>query len=154
MRHIITRNIILFCLLFFECLGNVYAVKHYNVRVDVRFGSKFYSVIINNDGNAYAIKGRGSNYIENFKIITSDTSRLFKLAHIDVFYRNLNKIRTKPFITSSSVTDSPRAEIYYSGKKIYDANEEGTIFWDTFRPIMQQLPKEYNPFLLDGHPFG
>jgi hypothetical protein len=150
----IARSVALYCCLFFAYTINVDAQTHYNIRVDIRFGYKFYSIFIDNNSRAYVIRGNGSGYLENFKIITSDTSHRFKLSHINLFYRDVDKLKAKPRIMNSSVTDSPRVEIYYEGKKIYDGQESGTMFWEMFKPVMLQLPKGYNPLLLDDHPFG
>ncbi len=148
----IARSIILFCCLFFAYILNVNAQIHYNIRADIVFGYKFYSIFVGNNGNAYVIRGKDSGYPESFKVISSDTSRVFKLKHIGVFYRYVAKFKAKPLINHSLVTDSPQVTIYYKGKMIYNGPESG-MFWDMFRPVMLQLPKGYNPFLTDDQPF-
>lgn len=139
--------------IFMSCKGKqARADMLYNVRADFRMGSKFYSIWMNENGKAYAIKGEGSFYTEPLKILTSDTSEVFRMDSVGQFYKNLETVRKKP-ITGSNYMGAPRVEIYYDGQQIYDSYRWNEAFWDLFRPIMHQIPKKFNPFLTNDKPF-
>lgn len=53
----------------------------------------------------------------------------------------------------SNTVDAARIETYYDGKKVYDAYGFNRKRMLLFRPIMAELPKGFNPFLTDDHPF-
>ena len=107
---------------------------------------------MNESGDAYALKGKGSNYMESFKVISSDTSAEFKFDSGKVFIEKLRVIRKKPIINTGNY-DAPRVEIYYAGELIYDTGNWDNQFWDLFRPLMRQIPSEYNPFIVSNNPF-
>ena len=69
-----------------SCKDKNHADKSINARSDIRFGSKFFSICISENGMAYVIKGRGSQHTDSFKIFTSDTSSIFKLDSANVFF--------------------------------------------------------------------
>jgi len=127
--------------------------KSYDIRSDIRFGKKFFSICISEDGTAYAIKGVGSHYLEPLKVESSDTSKIFKLDSIEVFLKNLDHMKDNPIIKPFRL-DSPRGEVYYKQKKVYDDYKWDDFFWNLFNPIMRQIPAEFNPFRGDTHPFG
>ncbi|MGK2862486.1 MAG: hypothetical protein ACSLE0_11160 [Chitinophagaceae bacterium] len=140
---------LLYTLFFFatilSCKERYHNNRSYCVRTDIRFGSRFCSIFINEDGTAYAIKGRGSHYTEPLKIISSDTSNIFKLDSIKLYLENLNKIKDEPVIGGYR-NDAHRAEIYCNQKKVYDAYNWDEEFWKLIKPIMEQIPKGFNPF--------
>jgi hypothetical protein len=144
---------ILLLLAIISCKGKTNNGKPYNVRSDIRLGTKFYSIFLNREGRAYVIKGKGSYYTDTLKIEASDTSSTFKLDSVKIFFESLNKIRTHPIFKMNRTGTAPRAEVYYEGKKVYDAYEWDETFWDLFRPIMEQIPQGYNPFRSDDKPF-
>ena len=148
---------LLYTLLFFatilSCKESGVDEKSYNVRSDIRFGSKFFSICINEDGAAYVIKGTGSHYTESLKVESSDTSNIFKLDSVKLFFERLNNIKDNPIIGANRL-DAPRVEIYYNQKKVYDAYKWDEIFWNLFKPIMEQIPSGFNPFRADEKPFG
>jgi hypothetical protein len=138
---------------FYSCTEKNADKESYNVRADVRFGTKFYSIFLNEQGKAYAIKGVGSDYTDTFNVKSSDTSRVFKLDSTKIFLMNLDKIKSHPIIEGVSQPDAPRVEIYFDQQKIYDVYKWDGTFWGLFRPIMEQIPKGYNPFRISENPF-
>ena len=145
-------HLVIFFTILFSCKEDSFRKDTYNVRSDIRLGSKFYSFYISKDGKAFVIKGTGSYYTEPLKVETSDTSEVFKLDSVNVFYNHLNRIKENPIIGVNR-SDVPRVEIYYNKEKIYDAYKWDETFWDLFKPIMEQIPKGYNPFQVDDQPF-
>lgn len=143
---------LIFFTLLSSCKEGSVRSDRYDVRSDIRLGSKFYSLYTSKDGKAYAVKGTGSYYTEPLKVKTSDTSEVFKIDSANVFYHHLNRIKESPIIGANRL-DAPRVEIYYNEKKIYDAYKWDETFWDLFKPIMRQIPKGFNPFRADDQPF-
>ncbi|HEV8283905.1 MAG TPA: hypothetical protein VGQ09_06330 [Chitinophagaceae bacterium] len=135
-----------------SCKQNVTSEKEYNFQANIRLGYKYYSINVNEEGKAQVIKGKGSFYTEPLKIESSDSSKIFKIDSLRVFFENVDKIKRSPLIDSNR-TDAPRVEMYYQHKKIYDAYKWNENFWDLFRPIMEQLPKGYSPFRASDNPF-
>lgn len=135
-----------------SCISDKSVDDPYNVRVDFRLSGKFYSIMMNESGRSYAIKGLGSYYEDSLKIAQSDTSEIFKLDSAAQFFINLDKIKKDPVI-GSNYMGAPRVEIYYDRSKIYDSYRWDEDFWDLFRPIMHQIPKGFNPFNPDDRPF-
>jgi hypothetical protein len=138
--------------LFFACKEKDKDEKLYNVQTDIRLGSKFYSIYLNEEGKAYVIKGNGSYYTDTLKILSADTSNVFKLDSIKLFFENLNRIKANPIIGPNRV-DAPRVEIYYDNQKIYDDYKWDEVLWDLFKPIMEQIPQGFNPFRVSDNPF-
>lgn len=142
------------CLLFtLACEQNNSKNKEYDVRADIRLGTAFYSIFVNEQGFAYVIRGSGTDYNEQLEVKSSDTSAIVRLDSVRVFYRQLNELKKQPHIFGITVLDAPRVEVYYDSDKIYDSNSWNAKFWDLFRPIATQLPKGYNPFTASDHPF-
>lgn len=137
--------ILFFVLLSTSCKEKVKDESSYIVRSDIRFGPKFYSIYANVEGEAFVIKGQGSDYTEPLQIQYSDTSEVFKLDSIASFIEKLRSIKKNPVFGARRL-DAARVEIYYDGKKVYDAYKWDEKFWDLFRPIVEQIPNEYNPF--------
>jgi hypothetical protein len=154
---IVTMKRLLSILLFFatilSCKERSPDDKSYNARSDIRFGSRFFSIYISEGGTAYVIKGKGSSYTEPLKIESSDTSNIFKLDSVKLFFEKLNRIKDNPIIGANRL-DAPRVEIYYNQKKVYDAYKWDENFWDIFKPIMEQIPSGFNPFRSNEKPFG
>ena len=146
-------------LIIFVCLSIIISScgttkrDNYPIRVDIRYGYKFFSLRANALGEAYVIKGKGSYFTELLKIANSDTSLIFKLDSIESFSKEIAHLRNNPNIREHVNTDSPRGEIYYENYKILDEAQTSGKFIDVFRPIITQLPSGFNPFLLDEHPF-
>jgi len=127
---------------------------HYNVKADIRFGYRFYSIHISPQGSAYVLRGKGSVSTEPFsRIMQSDTSRTFRWLYVKRFYAQLRRLRAKPYIEPGTTADAPRTEIYLDDKKVYDGYGGDERYWDMFRPMAAQLPGKFNPFALDDHPF-
>ena len=139
-------------LLLLSCKEKDDNIKPCNVRADIRLGNKFYSICLNQDGEGYIIKGNASYYTDTLKIESSDTSKVFKIDSVNVFFENLNKMKAHPVFGESRL-DAPRAEIYYNRQKVYDGYRWDELFWDLFRPVMEQLPKGYSPFRMNDKPF-
>lgn len=139
-------------LVFVSCKAQTPKEKTYAARNDIRFGKRFFSIFINEDGTAYVIKGIGSNYMDSLKIESSDTSEVFKLDSSNVYFEQLKKIKNDS-IMDPSIPGGPRTEIYYHQQKVYDSYYGGEKFWDMFRPIMEQLPKGFSPFRVNEKPF-
>jgi hypothetical protein len=154
MKHLIATcsYLLFFGIIFIGCKEKKNEKNLYSVRTDIRLGSKFYSIYFNEIGDAYAIKGNCSYYTEPLKVESSDTSSLFKLDSVKPFFVKLDAIKINPIIGGNR-EGAPRVEIYYGNKKIYDACKWDEPFWDLFRPIMEQIPKGFNPFLSDDKPF-
>jgi hypothetical protein len=148
------QSLYIFCSFFllFSCKEKDSDIKPYNVQADIRLGNKFYSIYLNDDGEGYVIKGDGSYYTDTLKVQSSDTSNVFKIDSVKVFFENLNRIKAHPIIGVNRV-DAPRVEIYYDHQKVYDAYKWDATFWNLFRPIMYQIPKGFNPFRADDKPF-
>ena len=103
---------------------------------------------------AYVIKGTGSDYTDTLVVKSSDTSNVFKLDSVGIFFNTLNEIRSKPvFKENRSTGTAQRAEVYYKQVKILDDYAYDSTFWELFRPIMNQLPNAYNPFIVDNYQF-
>ncbi len=146
-------QLVIFILLIAACKERVEVEKQYEVRVDVRMGTNFYSIFIKKDGRAIAIKGLGSPHYEPFRIQSSATSSSFKLDSVNKFFESLNKIKADPISNIDNNSDFPRVEIYYDKNRIYDVNKWNELFWELFNPIMRQIPKGYNPFRVRDNPF-
>ena len=141
-------------LLLFACRNKLKTQNSYQVRMDVRFGSKFFSIYVNDKGETFVVKGKGSNYTGRFtNTVTSDTSKVFKSDSLRVFFDKVKKMEAHPVIIESNVTDAARIEIYYKSKKVYDYYGFDSTFMSLFRDNMGQLPKGFNPFRADDHPF-
>ena len=138
---------------FVACKEKVDDKSLYNVQADIRLGSKFYSIYINELGNAYVIKGNGTYYTETLKVESSDTSKTFKLDSAKKFFKTLNEVKANPIKKGNRAGTAQRAEVFWNHQKIYDSYAWDETFWDLFRPIMEQLPKCFNPFLADEHSF-
>lgn len=136
-----------------SCKGKAKTSASYSVRSDIRFGTKFFSIYISEEGNACVVKGKGSLYTDSLNVSSADKSDVFKLDSVNIFFDRLNRIKDKPIIGERRL-DAPRVEIFYNEQKIYDAYYWDEIFWDLFRPIMKQIPAGFNPFLADEKPFG
>ncbi|NCD68245.1 hypothetical protein [Mucilaginibacter agri] len=135
---------LIICLLSSYCKPN--AGNDYKIRVDFRFGKKFVSIKINEDGKAYAVKGSSNNYTDAFKVIDSKMSQQFTLDSVKQFYKAVRELGEKDNLIRGNITDGMRTEIYYEGKKVYDAYSSNRFFWDLFRPIMDEIPRGYSPF--------
>ena len=135
------------------CKHKSKSTNPYDTRIDFRFGKKFYSMHLCKQGMAYMVKGKGTNYTEPFAIMSSDTSKVFKIDSLQATYKLLDKLKAKPRIDTAGTTDAPRIEIYYDDKKIYDSFEWSGGIWDLFRPMIDKLPQGYNPFSGGEHPF-
>ncbi len=142
-----------FFLAFTSCKEKNNNENSYDVRSDIRLGNKFYSIFLNENGEGYVIKGKGSYYTDTLKIESSDTSNVFKLDSAKVFFEVLNRIKTNPIFKKNRTGTAPRAEIYYDQQKVYDGYTWDEKFWDLFRPIMYQIPNGFNPFRADDKPF-
>ena len=143
--------VIILASLLFSCTKRP-NIKVYPIQANFRFGHKFYSLNLNKAGEAYVIKGIGTSYIEPLQYKFGDTSQTFKLDSVSTFLKKIELLRSHPLSDLSSF-DAPRVEIFYDKQKIYDATRWDHQFWDMFRPLMQQLPKGYNPFRLDDKPW-
>lgn len=146
------------CLLFFivsfvGCKEKVDKKSLFNVQADIRLGSKFYSIYFNELGNAYVVKGDGTYYTEPLKVESSDTSKTFKLDSAKRFFEILNEVKANPVKKGNRVGSAQRGEVYYNHQKIYDSYAWDETFWGLFAPIMEQIPKGYNPFRTDDKPF-
>jgi len=131
---------------FFQCQESAKKEDVYTTRVDFRFGNKFYSLLASDSGLCYAIRGIGTDYLSSFKIISSDTSELFRLDSARAFLTHVNELK-KGTLKVYHNGDAPRVEIYSDGKKVYDSGAWDAQFWSMFRPIAGQIPPKYNPFL-------
>lgn len=125
----------------------------YVIKIDFRFGYKFFSVRINEKGRAYVLKGKGNFFTYPMKIVQADTSRIFTLDSIKSLNRNISKLKQKPAFSTHVNTDSPRAEVYYLNQKIMDNSQISSEFIDLIKPIITQLPRGFNPFFGDEDPF-
>ena len=122
------------------------------IRSDFRFGTRYYSVITNENGEGYVIKGSASTYTEPFVIKSTDTSSIFRLDSVDLFFQRIQELKQKQ-VSSTNFQDNPRTEIYYNESKVLDTYLWDEKFWYLFRPIMHQLPQNFNPFRLNDQPF-
>ena len=125
----------------------------YTVRTDIRLGNKFYSVFVNQDGNAYVIKGRGTVYTESLTVANADTSKRFRSDAMKIFFNKVRSMKEHPIINMPDITDASRIEIYCDTKKVLDSYGLRKPYMDLFIPIMGKLPKGYNPFFANEHPF-
>jgi hypothetical protein len=142
-----------FLLLLISCVIHAPDEKVYEARNDIRFGKRFFSILVRENGTAYVIKGIGSNYMDSLQIESADTSQIFKLDSSAVYFDRLKKLQSNP-VFKSNLSGGARAEIYYHQQKICDSYHWGESFWDLFRPIMEQLPKGFSPFRVSEKPFG
>nr|WP_294948123.1 hypothetical protein [uncultured Mucilaginibacter sp.] len=123
------------------------------IRVDMRYGYKFFSLRANQQGEAYVIKGRGTYFTEPLKIESGDTSSFFKLDSIRPFYNSIKSIDRRKSISQHINTDAPRSEIFFNGIKVMDTSQGNSGFLEVYRTILTQLPTGYNPFYVDENPF-
>ena len=121
-----------FSLLLFSCKAQTNK-EQYNVRTDIRLSTKFYSIYMNEEGEAYI--------------------NVFKIDSVKIFFENLNKSKANTIIGVKRA-DAPRVEIYYDHQKIYDAYRWDETFWNLFRPIMEEIPKGFSPFRESDKPFA
>lgn len=145
-------NLLFFFFILQACKEKNAEMDSYNVRSDIRLGTKFYSIYMKDDGLSYVIKGVGTYYTDTLKMISSETSTFFKLDSAKVFLQNLNAIKNNP-INGIYRDDAPRVEVYLNHQKIYDAYKWDETFWNLFRPIMEQIPMGFNPFRANDNPF-
>lgn len=138
---------------FISCAAQTNTEKPYTARNDIRFGKRFFSLFIRDDGTAYVIKGIGTYYTEPLQVESADTSAVFSLDSSNVYFKQLDKLKNLSIIDSNR-SDAPRVEIYYREQKVYDSYRWGANLWDVFRPIAEQLPTGFNPFRLNEKPFG
>ncbi len=147
------KNMILLAFLaLISCRHQNNLFKNYDVRFNIRYGAKFYSVFADENGKAVAIKGASSYHTDSFKIQTSDTSELFRIDSIKSFLRVIDSFKTKP-VVGTEMLHSPRVEIFYDERKVYDSYNWNEKFWDLFRPIMKQIPHGFNPFIVNESPW-
>ena len=132
------------------CSSRPKATMIHHLRADFRFGGAFYSLCANEKGEAVAIKGRGTDYGSDFKVLAADTSAPFQLTTAALLFHQLDSIRRRSMVKYRNM-DAPRVEIYYDDKKIYDQQSWDGGFWDIFRPLIAQFPERYNPFILEGN---
>ena len=145
---------ILLMTVIFSLLISCEEKSNYQVKIDVRLGSRFYSINVDEYGEAYVVKGKESGYTQPFKtVISSDTSKIFSSDAMKTFFNEVKKIKDSSIIIPAITTDAARVELYYSGKKVYDSYGLDKKHISLFIPIMGQLPKGFNPFLTDDHPF-
>ena len=142
-------SVLSFLLISISCKQNLSSQKAYTFKTNIRLGNHYYSIYFNREGEGYVVKGKASYYTEPLKIESSDSSEVFKIDSARVLFDKLDKLKEKP-IHGITRLGTARAEIYYNGKQIYDAYVWDETFWSIFRPIMEQFPKEFNPFLLDN----
>ena len=140
-------------ILFYSCRGYESRDSVYSVRADIRLYDNFYSIYTNEKGNSYVVKGIGTNYMDKLVVKSADTSHKFKIDSINLFFEELNQFKTKPFYRKNRTGTAQRAEVYYNQTKVFDGYAWDEAFWKLFRPIMEELPKNYNPFLADDKPF-
>lgn len=140
-------------ILFYSCRGDVSNDSIYSVRADIRLHDKFYSIYLNEKGNSFVVKGIGTNYMDKLAVKAADTSHEFKIDSINLFFQELNYFKTKPFYGKNHRGNAQKAEVYYNQTKVFEGYAWDEAFWKLFRPIMEQLPKNYNPFLADEKPF-
>ena len=139
-------------LTYLSCKQGASPKKINSFQADIRLGHKYYSIHINREGEGYITKGNGTYYTEPLQIKTSNYSKIFKIDSANLLFINLNKLKHYP-VTGAKREGMPRIEIYYEKNKIYDAYAWDETFWNIFRPIMEQLPKGFNPFLVSDNPF-
>jgi len=145
---------ILLMTVIFSLLISCKEKSNYQVKIDVRLGSRFYSINVDEYGEAYVVKGKGSGYTQPFKtVISSDTSKIFTSDAMKTFFNEVKKIKDSSIIIPTTTADAARVELYYSSKKVYDSYGIDKKHISLFIPIMGQLPKRFNPFLTDDHPF-
>lgn len=126
--------------------------KTYNVQMDIRFGNRYYSLFLSEQGNCKVNKGFGTYYTEPFKPQTFDSSISFKIDSISLFYDKLSTFLNSPKLDTTQ-DHVARAEIYFERKKILDSYKWDERVWGVFRTIMEKIPKKFNPFRLSDDPF-
>lgn len=146
--------ILVFLLTFASCKERINDNEQsYNVRSDIRLGTKFYSIFLNEEGNGYVIRGKGSYYTDTLRIESSDTSNVFKFDSAKIFFETLDKIKINPIVKANRTGTAQRTEVYYDNQKVYDSYAWDETFWDLFKPIMEQIPRGFNPFRANDKPF-
>jgi hypothetical protein len=140
-------------LVFVSCTEQNRQKEVFAARNDIRFGKRFFSIVIKEDGTAYVIKGIGSSYLDPLEVESADTSAVFTVDSSSIYFRHIRKLEENPSL-KSNVSGGARAEIYYKKKKVYDSYHWDGTFWEMFRPIMNQLPKGFSPFRVNEKPFG
>jgi hypothetical protein len=78
-------NVLFFVFVLHACNEKNADIGSYNVRSDIRLGTKFYSIYMKDDGLSYVIKGVGTYYTDSLKVVSSVTSKFFKLDSAKVF---------------------------------------------------------------------
>ena len=146
-------SITMLAIALYACSSQSSKDRQHGMRADFRFGQAFYSLCSNNSGEAFVIKGKSSGYESPFMALSSDTSATFHLDSVKLLFERLDRLKSKQMIIDHNM-DAPRVEIYYDSLKIYDAHRWDEAFWEIFRPVIRQLPKGFNPFLIDENPFG
>lgn len=149
MKHFL----IYFVLYCFSCISPSKNEQINEARVDIRFDTKFYSILLSKNNKAYVIKGSGTDYRDSLVILNSDTSLRFKIDSVKTFFIKLDSLRLLKPIGVDQL-DAPRIEIYYYKEKIFDTYRWDENFFNLIRPIMTQLPSGFNPFRVDELPFG
>ncbi|HEX2847203.1 MAG TPA: hypothetical protein VHN59_11685 [Chitinophagaceae bacterium] len=143
------RLVIYFCLIFSTaCKNTSSSSKAYDLEMCIRSGGKYHSIYMDKSGNSVVEKGKGTFYDEDLKKETVEESKTFKVESDSVrsFISNLEKLKRDPIKTSKRL-DASRVEIYLEGQKIYDSYSWDSSFWDMIRPIIRQIPKQFNPFM-------
>lgn len=147
----------LFCLLLMACKANAQQNTHtaqasniYQVRANFWRGNKFYSLFISKQGAAYAIKGVGAFDTTATAIKQQDTSKIFILTRAREFFTMLEAFKKTPKVRRVSTSSMPEARVYYNQKNVYETNVADGTFWKLFKPIMEQVPEKFNPFLVSA----
>lgn len=143
------RLVIIFCLIFsIACNNTSNSNNAYDLEMCIRSGVKYHSIFMNKSGDSFVEKGRGTFYDEDLKKETVEESKIFKVESDSVrsFISNLEKLKKNPTKALKRL-DASRVEIYLEGQKVYDSYSWDSSFWDIVRPIIHQVPKQFNPFM-------
>lgn len=120
----------------------------YEAQVEIKRGNRFYVLNIAKNKEMYVIKGESVSYYEPLNIKNSDTSNILKLDSTGNLFVLLDKLKERPILISSSHIKENKVEIRYEGKLVYLNKREVEPFWDMVRPIIPQIPEEWNPFFI------
>lgn len=118
-----------------------------NIKIEVRSGYEIISVKLNSDGSGISRKGTGTYYTEERDSISFNDSISFKSNSFEILNENLNSLKSNAY-NGSKYQDAPRVEIYFNEDKLYSGYSWNSEFWEIIRPVIQEIPEKFNPFMV------
>lgn len=125
------------------------------VTATLKANNRFFSVFIDSRGELWVEKGNIKEIGPPSSSVSSrEISRKVKIDSIDVFFKQIKKLKARPIKGATNIKDSPKTLVTYNGEIIYDAYYQNQEFWDAFRFLLGKFPKGFDPFDNDTNGFN